>query len=108
MTVGSVFERSHVKLHKWFQAAHLLASIKKGISAHQLHRTLGVTYKSAWFMAHRLREAMRELHLDTALGGEGKIVEMDETYVGGKEKNKASASARGAILVVRVRRSSLR
>ena len=88
VTVGSVFERSHVKLHKWFQAAHLLASSKKGISAHQLHRTLGVTYKTAWFMAHRLREAMRELHLDTALGGEGKIVEMDETYVGGKEKNK--------------------
>jgi transposase-like protein len=53
VTVGTVFERSHVPLHKWFQAAHLLASSKKGISAHQLHRTLKVTYKTAWFMEHR-------------------------------------------------------
>src|SRR5687767_386750 len=59
VTVGTVFERGHVPLHKWFQAAHLLASSKKGISAHQLHRTLQVTYKTAWFMEHRLREAMR-------------------------------------------------
>jgi transposase-like protein len=87
-TVGTVLERSHVKLHLWFQAAHLMASSKKGISAHQLHRTLGVTYKTAWFMEHRLREAMRELHPTAPLGGEGKIVEMDESYVGGKEKNK--------------------
>jgi len=61
VTVGTIFERSHVKLHKWFQAAHLMASSKKGISAHQLHRTLKVQYKTAWFMEHRLREAMREL-----------------------------------------------
>lgn len=88
VTVGTVFERSHVKLHKWFQAAHLMASSKKGISAHQLHRTLKVTYKTAWFMEHRLREAMRELHPTRPLGGEGKTVEVDETYVGGKEKNK--------------------
>lgn len=87
VTVGTVFERSHVKLHIWFQAAHLLASSKKGISAHQLHRTLGVTYKTAWFMAHRLREAMRELKTEP-LGGEGMTVEFDETFVGGKEKNK--------------------
>ena len=60
VTVGTVFERSHVKLHKWFQAAHLMASSKKGISAHQLHRTLKVTYKTAWFMEHQLREAMRD------------------------------------------------
>jgi transposase-like protein len=86
VTVGTIFERSHVRLHIWFQAAHLLASSKKGISAHQLHRTLKVTYKTAWFMAHRLREAMREGHF--AMGGEGKTVEIDETYVGGKEKNK--------------------
>jgi transposase-like protein len=88
VTVGTVFERSHVKLHKWFQAAHLMASSKKGISAHQLHRTLKVTYKTAWFMEHRLREAMRELHPTEPLGGEGKTVEMDETFVGGLEKNK--------------------
>jgi transposase-like protein len=86
VTVGTIFERSHVKLHIWFQAAHLMASSKKGISAHQLHRTLQVTYKTAWFMEHRLREAMREGHF--VMGGEGKTVEIDETYVGGKEKNK--------------------
>lgn len=88
VTVGTIFERSHVKLHKWFQAAHLMASSKKGISAHQLHRTLKVTYKTAWFMEHRLREAMRELHPNGPLGGEGKTVEIDETYIGGKDKNK--------------------
>ncbi len=87
-TVGTIFERSHVKLHKWFQAAHLMASSKKGFSAHQLHRTLKVTYKTAWFMEHRLREAMRELHPNGPLGGEGKTVEFDETYIGGKETNK--------------------
>jgi transposase-like protein len=87
-TVNTVFESSHVKLHLWFQAAHLLASSKKGISAHQLHRTLKVTYKTAWFMAHRLREAMRDGHFTAPLGGEGKTVEIDETFVGGKEKNK--------------------
>ena len=88
VTVGTVFERSHIKLHIWFQAAHLLACSKTGINAHQLHRTLQVTYKTAWFMAHRLREAMRELHLGAPLGGDGKTVEIDETYVGGEEKNK--------------------
>jgi transposase-like protein len=87
-TVGTIFERSKVPLHKWFQAAHLMASSKKGISAHQMHRTLQVTYKTAWFMEHRLREAMRELHPDMPLGGEGKTVEVDETYIGGKEGNK--------------------
>ena len=59
VTVGTVFESSHVKLHLWLQAAHPLCSSKKGFSAHPLHRTLGVTYKTAWFMVHRLREAMR-------------------------------------------------
>lgn len=87
VTVGTIFERSKIPLNKWFQAAHLMASSKKGISAHQLHRTLKVTYKTAWFMEHRLREAMRELHINL-LGGEGMTVEFDETYVGGKEKNK--------------------
>lgn len=88
VTVGTVFERSHVPLNKWFQAAHLIASSKKGISAHQLHRTLKVTYKTAWFMEHRLREAMRELHPEKTIGGDGKTVEIDETFVGGLEKNK--------------------
>ncbi len=85
--VGTVFEDSHVPLHKWFQAAYLLSSSKKGISAHQLHRTLEVTYKTAWFMAHRLREAMRVVHIEP-MGGDNKVVEADETYIGGKEKNK--------------------
>jgi transposase-like protein len=77
--VGTVFEDSKVPVHKWFQAAHLLASSKKGISSHQLHRTLGVTYKTAWFMSHRLREAMRA-DPKGQLGGPGKIVEADETF----------------------------
>jgi transposase-like protein len=79
--VGTVFESSHVPLHKWWQAAHLLASSKKGISAHQLHRTLQVQYKTAWFMFHRLREAMRSGDF-SPMGGEGKQVEVDETYIG--------------------------
>ncbi len=88
VTVGTLFEGSHVKLHKWLQAAHLMASSKKGISAHQLHRTLKVAYKTAWFMEHRLREAMRDGHFVVPLGGEGRTVEIDETFVGGLEKNK--------------------
>src|SRR5665213_3460466 len=71
-TVGTVFERSKVPLNKWMLASYLMASSKKGVSAHQLHRTLGVTYKTAWFMAHRLREAMSTLGAGPMLGGEGK------------------------------------
>ena len=88
VTVGTVFESSHVKLNLWLQATHLLCSSKKGMSSHQIHRILGVTYKTAWFMTHRLREAMREGHFPTQLGGENQVVEVDETYVGGKEGNK--------------------
>jgi transposase-like protein len=88
--VGTVFEQSHVALHIWFQCAFLMCSSKKGISSHQLHRTLGVGLKTAWFMSHRLREAMREGKFPIGgMGGEGKFVEADETYVGGKAKNRA-------------------
>jgi transposase-like protein len=78
--VGSIFERSHIALHKWLLAIRLMASSKKGISAHQLHRTLGITYKSAWFLAHRIREMMAD-DSPAPLGGDGKIVEADETFI---------------------------
>src|SRR5580704_6335183 len=90
--VGTVFEASHVPLHIWFQAAFLLCSSKKGISSNQLHRTLGVTLKTAWFMSHRLREAMRVLQMDP-LGGGGKEVEADETYFA--QKRPKARNARG-------------
>ena len=86
VTVGTVFERSKIPLTKWLLATELLTASKKGMAAHQLHRMLGVTYKTAWFMAHRIREAMREFNPDP-LGGEGKIVEADETFIGGQQKN---------------------
>lgn len=79
--MGTIFEESHLPLHKWLQAIHLMCSSKKGISAHQLHRVLECTYKTAWFLAHRIREAMRSDEL-TPLGGAGKFVEVDETYIG--------------------------
>ncbi|MBN9310509.1 IS1595 family transposase [Devosia sp.] len=83
VTVGSVFEHSKIKLNKWLLATFLMASSKKGMSAHQLHRMLGVTYKTAWFMAHRIRAAMAEdVKSAGPLGGEGKVVEADETYFG--------------------------
>ncbi len=88
VTTASVMERSHIKLHKWLAAFYLMCSSKKGISAHQLHRTLGITYKSAWFMAMRIREAMREGGLMPPMGGSGQIVEADETYFGQVEKAK--------------------
>ena len=88
ITVGTLFERSHVPLHKWLLAVHLLSASKKGMSSHQLHRMLGVTYKTAWFMSHRIREAMRDFN-PSPLGGENKTVEADESYVGGKAKNRA-------------------
>jgi transposase-like protein len=81
VTKNTVMERSKIALHKWLQAFHLLCSSKKGISAHQLHRSLDITYEAAWFMAHRIREAMRAGGLGP-MGGPGKIVEADETYFG--------------------------
>jgi transposase-like protein len=84
VTNGSVMESSHVPLPKWVLAFHLMAASKKGISAHQLHRMIHVTYKTAWFMCHRIREAMAEPNA-APLGGEGKIVEADEAYHGKRE-----------------------
>src|SRR5947209_3640697 len=79
--VGTVMERSHIPLHKWLLAFHFMASSKKGVSAHRIHRTLGITYKSAWFLCHRIREAMTDTD-PTPMGGKGKIIESDETYFG--------------------------
>jgi transposase-like protein len=81
--VGTVFEHGRMPLHKMLQAVYLMTSSKKGISAHQLHRTLEITYKSAWFLCHRIREAMRDGQL-APFGGEGSAVEVDETYFGNK------------------------
>jgi transposase-like protein len=90
--VGTVFEASHIPLHKWLLAAYLLCSSKKGISSHQLMRTLDVTYKTAWFMTHRIREAMRTGTFATPMGGKGEVIETDETYIGRKA---GSVSRRG-------------
>lgn len=79
--VGTIFESSHIKMNLWLQAIFLIASSKKGISSNQLHRTLGITLKSAWFMSHRIREAMRDGGLDT-FGSNGGTVEIDETFIG--------------------------
>lgn len=94
VTVGTIFEDSKIPLNKWVLATHLMAASKKGMSAHQLHRMLGITYKSAWFMAHRIREAMTTTTKEAGpIGGANKTVEVDETYVGGKSKNRAHAPA---------------
>jgi transposase-like protein len=100
VTTKTVMERSKIALHKWLQAFHLMCSSKKGISAHQLHRQLGVTYEAAWFMAHRIREAMRAGGL-APLGGGGTIVESDETFIGtlqgegGRKARKERGGKRG-------------
>jgi len=87
-TIGTIFERSHIPMHKWLLAVYLMAASKKGISAQQLFRTLGFgSYRTAWFMAHRIRESMRELGMPP-LGGTGKTAEADEAFVGGRETNK--------------------
>src|SRR5712671_2080557 len=86
VTMNTVMERSHIALHTWLQAFHLMCSSKKGVSSHQLHRTLDITYRSAWFMAHRVREAMRAGGL-APMGGHGGIVEADETFIGRKESS---------------------
>jgi transposase-like protein len=94
VTVGTVFERSKIPLTKWLAALFLLTGSKKGLSTHQIHRTIGVSYKSTWFMTHRLREAMRSGGLEP-LGGEGKVIEADETYFGKTEEQYVSPQRKG-------------
>jgi transposase-like protein len=94
VTVGTVFERSKIPLTKWLAALFLLMGSKKGMSTHQIHRTIGVSYKSTWFMTHRLREAMRTGGLEP-MGGEGKVVEADETYFGKVDNPQPSKQRKG-------------
>src|SRR5262245_8093025 len=94
VTMRTVMERSKIALHKWLQAFHLMCSSKKGVSAHQLHRTLNIGYEAAWFMAHRIREAMRDGGL-APLGGAGGVVEADETDFGKQETPTPSKSRKG-------------
>jgi transposase-like protein len=102
--VGTVFESSHIPLHKWMQAVHLLCSSKKGISSHQLHRVLEITYEAAWFMSHRIREAMRSGAL-APMGGTGTsgVVEADETFVGrkkGETRRRGGGAHKNAVLAL--------
>ena len=99
VTVGTVFERSKVPLNKWLLVNHLLVSSKKGMSAHQIARMIGVTYKTAWFMCHRIREAMKPIN-PAPLGGPDSVVEADETYVGGKQKNRSTRTVKPKKAVV--------
>lgn len=95
VTVGMIFEGSHIPLNKWLMAVHFMTASKKGISAHQLHRMLGITYKAAWFMAHRIRHAMKEGPLQMKLRGK---VEVDETYIGGKQENRHNDMRRRGVM----------
>src|SRR5260370_19652 len=110
VTTKSVMESSHIKLNVWLQAFFLMASSKKGISSHQLHRALGITYKSAWFLTHRIREAMRAGGLMSPMGGNGGVVEVDETYIGrlqGQSK-KRGVSHKNTVLTLVERGGSAR
>lgn len=91
---GTIFEESHLPLHLWLQAIHLMVSSKKGISSHQLHRVLGITYKSAWFLTHRIRECMRSGEL-APMGSNGGTVEVDETFIGNDRTKKPKGVKKG-------------
>jgi transposase-like protein len=91
--VGTIFEDSHIAMRDWLAAIHLICSSKKGISSNQLHRTLGITLKSAWFLSHRIREAMKETDGLPPMGGDGQIIEADETFVGRKPGTKVRRGA---------------
>ncbi len=93
-TVGTLFERSHIPLTTWFKAVYLLCSSKKGMSSHQMHRMLGISYKTAWFMTHRIREAFRTGEL-APMGGNGTIVEIDETFIGNDRDIKPKGEKKG-------------
>jgi transposase-like protein len=110
VTVKTVFERSKIPLTKWLAALFLMTASKKGVSAHQVHRMLGISYKSTWFMMHRLREAMRTGGL-APMGGEGKTVEIDETYIGkikGMPKPRGGAAHKNMVLTLVERGGSAR
>jgi transposase-like protein len=112
VTTKSVMESSHIKLHVWLQAFFLMASSKKGVSSHQLHRALGITYKSAWFLSHRIREAMRAGGLVAPMGGNGGTVEVDETFYGylkgQPKKGRAAWSNKNIVLTLVERGGSAR
>ncbi len=108
--VGTVFEDSHVQMTAWLQAMHLLCSSKKGISSNQLHRILGVTLKTAWFMSHRIREAMRVVGV-VPVGGAGEIIEIDETFIGrqeGQPKRRAGWGHKNTVMTLVERGGSAR
>jgi transposase-like protein len=109
VTVGTVFERSKIPLSKWLAALFLMVASKKGVSAHQVHRMLGVSYKSTWFMMHRLREAMRVGGL-APMGGEGSVIEIDETFIGRKDgfETKQGVKHKNAVLTLVERGGSAR
>jgi len=98
-TTGTLFHDSHLPLHKWFMAMALMSEAKKGISANQVARHIGVQYKTAWYLCHRIRKAMEELNT-APLGGQGQIVEIDETYLGGKKLRKGVKVGKDAKIAV--------
>ena len=112
--IGTIFEESHIPIGKWLIAIYLMCSSKKGISAAQLQRELGLSYKSTWYMCHRIRLAMEQKPMSSLLGGGGGIVEIDETFVGGKVKNNkhknktAAAGKKVAVLTLIDREGSAR